>query len=133
MQRCKFCRTRVAADATRCWLCHAGVDADSVQEGPDDLAFLPHPAHVWSGPLARAPVVLKDPNAVRRAAFSRWHAGALAFRGETRLLITLIVVLMAVAPYAATGSRTVLLLFGAPFGLMAMWTLKHVWRRARVG
>jgi hypothetical protein len=133
MHRCKFCGTGVAADATRCWLCHAGVEPDAVQEGPDDLAFLPHPAHVWTGPLARAPAVHKDPDPRSRPVFSRWHGGVFTFRGELRLLITLIVALLAVLPYAATGSRMVLLLSAVPIGLMATWTMKHVWRRHRVG
>jgi hypothetical protein len=57
----------------------------------------------------------------------------LTFRGEIRMIVTLLVLLAAVLTYAATGSGSVLLLLGAPFGLMAVWSLKHIWRRARVG
>jgi hypothetical protein len=49
------------------------------------------------------------------------------------MFMTLLVLLAAILPYAATGNRTVLLLFGAPFALMAVWSLKHIWRRARIG
>jgi len=49
------------------------------------------------------------------------------------MVMTLLAVLAAILPYAATGSSRVLLTFGVPFGLMAVWSLKHIWRRARVG
>jgi len=132
MQRCDFCATRVAADAQRCWLCLAAVAPSMIEEGPDDLAFLPHPAHVWTGPLARTPVVHTEPDALPRAAFSRWRGGRSASRGELKLLIMLIAMLAAAVPYTVTGSHTALLLFAAPFGLSAMWVLRHVWRRDRV-
>ena len=130
--RCTFCGTGLARDATRCWLCHAGVEPGAPNDGPADLDFLPHPAHVWTGPLARAPVALAD-HRVRKPVSSRWRAGVFTFRGEIKMLMTLLVVLAAILPYAATGSRTILVLFGAPFGLLAVWSLKHIWRRARVG
>jgi len=132
MQRCKFCATRVAADATRCWLCHAGVEPSMIEEGPDDLAFLPHPAHVWTGPLARAPVVHAEPDAFRGSPFSWWRGGGLASRGELKLLIMLLAMLAAAVPYSITGSRTALILFAAASGLSAKWVLKHVWRRDRL-
>lgn len=131
--RCTFCGTGLARDATRCWLCHAGVEPGALDNGPADMDFLPQPAHVWTGPLARAPVAVKDPHPLRPPAYSRWRAGVFTFRGEIKLIMTLLVVLAAILPYAATGSRMILLLFGAPFGLMAVWSLKHIWRRARVG
>ena len=81
--RCTFCGTGLSRDATRCWICHAGVEPGAAEDGPADLDFLPHPAHVWTGPLARAPVVHED---VRRSRLS-----------------------------SAVGS------------------IKHMWRRARVG
>lgn len=49
------------------------------------------------------------------------------------MLIILLVLLAAILPYAATGNQNVLLVFGIPFGLMGMWSLKHIWRRARLG
>lgn len=131
MQRCKFCATRVAADATRCWLCHAGVEPSMIEEGPDDLAFLPYPAHVWTGPLARAPVSQRQPEVLPGAVFSRWR-GRLAFRGGIGLLIVLLAMLVAAVPYALTGSRPTLLLFASTVGLLAMWALSHVWRRDRI-
>jgi hypothetical protein len=131
--RCTFCGTGLARDATRCWLCHAGVDPSAPDDGPADLDFLPHPAHVWTGPLARAPVVHSAPDPVLAPEYSRPRSGVFSFRGEIRILMTLLVVLTAVLPYAATGSRRILLLFGVPFGLMAIWSLKHIWRRARFG
>lgn len=132
MQRCKFCATRVAANATRCWLCHAGVEPSTIEEGPGDLAFLPHPAHVWTGPLARAPMVHStEPDALPRTGFSRW-LGRLAARGEIQLMAMLLAMLAAALPYAATGNRATLLLFAAPFGLFATWALRHVGRRGRL-
>ena len=131
--RCTFCGTGLARDATRCWLCHAGVDPSAPDDGPADLDFLPHPAHVWTGPLARAPVVHAAADPVLAPEYRRPRGGAFSFRGEIRILMTLLVVLTAVLPYAATGSRRILLLFGVPFGLMAIWSLKHIWRRARFG
>jgi len=131
--RCTFCGTGLARDATRCWLCHAGVDPGAPDDGPADLDFLPHPAHVWTGPLARAPVVHQDRNPGRSRQSSRWGTEIFSFRGEIKLLMTLLAVLAAILPYTATGNRGVLLLFGVPFGLMAIWSLKHIWRRARVG
>ena len=131
--RCTFCGTGLARDATRCWLCHAGVDPSAPDDGPADLDFLPHPAHVWTGPLARAPVVHAAPDPVLAPEYPRPRGGGFSFRGEIRILMTLLVVLTAVLPYAATGSQRILLLFGVPFGLMAIWSLKHIWRRARFG
>lgn len=131
--RCTFCGTGLARDATRCWLCRAGVEPGAPDDGPADLDFLPHPAHVWTGPLARAPIALKDPHPAHSLVYSRWRAGVFTFRGEIRMIMTLLVVLAAILPYAATGSRMILLLFGVPFGLMSVWSLKQLWRRARVG
>jgi hypothetical protein len=131
--RCTFCGTGLARDATRCWLCHAGVEPGAPEDGPADLDFLPHPAHVWTGPLARAPIVKGDTDPVTRPTDPRWRGGIFSFRSELKTLMTLLVLLTAVMPYAATGSRMILLVFGVPFGLMAIWSLKHIWRRARVG
>lgn len=131
--RCSFCGTGLARDATRCWLCHAGVDPAAPADGPADLDFLPHPAHVWTGQLAPGPVVHAAPHRARQPVSSRWRTGTFAFRGEVKMFMTLLVLLAAILPYAATGNRTVLLLFGAPFALMAVWSLKHIWRRARIG
>jgi hypothetical protein len=78
-------------------------------------------------------MVLENPDPVHRPVYSRWRRGIFTFRGEIKMIMTLLVVLAAILPYAATGNRTVLLLFGVPFGLMAVWSLKHIWRRARVG
>ena len=47
--------------------------------------------------------------------------------------MTLLVVLAAILPYAATGSQRMLVSFGLPFGLMALLSLSHIWRRARIG
>jgi hypothetical protein len=131
--RCTFCGTGLARDSTRCWLCHAGVDPSAPEDGPADLDFLPHPAHVWTGPLARAPVVHGGPGPVLVHEYPRPRGEVFTFRGEIRILMTLLAVLAAVLPYAATGSQGILLMFGVPFGLMAVWSLKHIWRRARFG
>ncbi len=130
--RCTFCGTGLARDATRCWLCHAGVRADAPEDGPADLDFLPHPAHVWTGQLAPARIVLEHRNP-RPSVYSRWRTGIFTFRSEIKMIMALLVVLAAILPYAATGSSRVLLVFGVPFGLMAVWLLKHIWRRARAG
>jgi hypothetical protein len=61
------------------------VEPGAPDDGPADLDFLPHPAHVWTGPLARAPVVHEPDKA-----------------GRSRLS-------------------------------SAVWSLTHMWRRARVG
>jgi hypothetical protein len=131
--RCTFCGTGLARDATRCWLCHAGVDPSAPDDGPADLDFLPHPAHVWTGPLARASIVSPQPDPVAALGHPRSRFGLFNLRSEIRIILTLLVVLTAVLPYAATGSRAMLLAFGLPFGLMALMSLKHIWRRARLG
>ncbi len=131
--RCTFCGTGLARDATRCWLCHAGVRPDAPEDGPADLDFLPHPAHVWTGQLAPAPTPRKTSNRGRPPASLRWRAGIFTFRGETKMIMTFLAVLAAILPYAATGNRRILLLFGLPFGLIAVWSFKHIWERARVG
>jgi hypothetical protein len=63
----------------------------------------------------------------------RWRDGVFTFRGEIRLFVTLLALLAAILPYAATGNRTILVAFGVPFALVAVWSLKHIWRRARLG
>ncbi len=131
--RCTFCGTGLARDATRCWLCHAGVRPGASADGPADLDFLPQPAHVWTGQLEPAPIAVQARNLVRPRVYSRWRDGIFTFRGEIKMVMTLLAVLAAILPYAATGSSRVLLTFGVPFGLMAVWSLKHIWRRARVG
>jgi hypothetical protein len=131
--RCTFCGTGLARDATRCWLCHAGVEPGAQEDGPADLDFLPHPAHVWTGPLARAAGARADQDRVTRPRRFRRGGGVFRFRGEMRMFMTLLVVLAAVLPYAATGSQRMLLSFGLPFGLMALWSVSHIWRRARIG
>jgi hypothetical protein len=47
--------------------------------------------------------------------------------------MTLLALLAAILPYAATGSRTILVAFGVPFTLVAVWSMKLIWRRARLG
>ena len=130
--RCMFCGTGLAGDATRCWLCHAGVQPGASEDGPADLDFLPHPAHVWTGQLAPAPIAVQARNPVRPRVYSRWRDG-ISTRGDIKMIMTLLAVLAAILTYAATGSSRVLLTFGVPFGLMAVWSLKHIWRRARAG
>jgi hypothetical protein len=130
--RCSFCGTGLAHDATRCWLCHAGVEPGAPADGPADLDFLPHPAHIWTGQRSAASPP-REPRGARRPGTPRWRDGVLTFRGEIRLFVTLLALLAAILPYAATGSRTILVAFGVPFALVAMWSLKHIWRRARLG
>jgi hypothetical protein len=78
-------------------------------------------------------VVLHHRNPGRVGRSSRWGAEIFSFRGEIKMLTALLAVLAAILPYTATGNRRILLVFGVPFGLMAIWSLRHIWRRARLG